>query len=354
MNTQSFFANNRILIVAGKGGVGKTTVVAGLAKTASNAGCSVLIVELEGKPGLLTAFGSTGNLGYHETGLYPLDRVNNANDETLYESSSDRRSSKFRTEKSTIADKGTASIRGRRLTPDDALVEYLEEHGLRRVSRKLVSSGVVEVVSTAIPGIRDVLVLGKIKQLEKDRAVDLIIVDAPATGHAVTFLTSPSGLLNAARGGPLRTQAREVVALLQDSTKCRVVLVTLPEDMPVSETIEAANQLKERVGVSLAPIVINGYDSCDPALKTETLHAARSAGVDIEGGQLRVLEEARKFKLHRCALQDAQVKRLERELPLDQLFIPKLSVSTIGPSELETIADALAKSIEGLNLGSSE
>ena len=153
------------------------------------------------------------------------------------------------------------SIRARRLTPDDALVEYLEDHGLRRVSKRLARSGVLDVVSTAIPGIRDVLVLGKVKQLERDGAADLIVVDAPATGHAITFLTSASGLVGAARGGPLRTQAEDVVELLTDPARCRVILVTLPEELPVSETIESAYTLEDEAGVQLGPVIVN---ACDP------------------------------------------------------------------------------------------
>ena len=146
------------------------------------------------------------------------------------------------------------------------------------MSRRLVSSGVVDVVATAIPGIRDVLVLGKVKQLERDRVADLIVVDAPATGHAVTFLTSASGLLDAARGGPVRTQAADVVELLSDPTRCRVVLVTLPEEMPVSETVEAAYQLEDRAGVQLGPVVVNGWDEVSTGLATDTAAAAGRPG----------------------------------------------------------------------------
>ena len=146
-------------------------------------------------------------------------------------------------------------------------MEYLEDHGLRRVSKRLVSSGVVEVVSTAIPGIRDVLVLGKVKQLEREGLADLIVVDAPATGHAITFLTSASGLVNAARGGPLRSQASDVVELLADPSRCRVILVTLPEDMPVSETIESAFMLEDKAGVQLGPVIVNATDPVAPGLE---------------------------------------------------------------------------------------
>ncbi|HXY26656.1 MAG TPA: ArsA-related P-loop ATPase, partial [Acidimicrobiales bacterium] len=198
MDVGTFCTQSHVLVVAGKGGVGKTTMSAALAKMAAAAGKTVLIVELEGKSGITAAFGRSGDLGYEEVVL-------------------------------------DGAVRARRLTPDDALIEYLEDHGLRRVSRRLAHSGVLDVVATAIPGIRDVLVLGKVKQLEREQVADLIVVDAPATGHAITFLTSASGLVGAARGGPLRTQAQDVVDLLNDPSRCRVILVTLPEELPVSE-----------------------------------------------------------------------------------------------------------------------
>ena len=173
MDVGTFCAQSHVLVVAGKGGVGKTTMSAALAKMAAGAGKSVLIVELEGKSGITAAFGRHGDLGYEEVLLRAGWRRAAA-----------------------------GSVRARRLTPDDALIEYLEDHGLQRVSKRLARSGILDVVSTAIPGIRDVLVLGKVKQLERDGVADLIVVDAPATGHAITFLTSASGLVSAARGGP--------------------------------------------------------------------------------------------------------------------------------------------------------
>src|SRR5580704_17314332 len=229
MDVGIFCAQSHVLIVAGKGGVGKTTMAAALARMASLTGRSVLIVELEGKSGITGAFGMAEDLGYDEVELQP-------------------------------AGPGHGEVRARRITPDDALVEYLEDHGLKRVSKRLVSSGVVDVVSTAIPGIRDVLVLGKIKQLEREQAADLIVVDAPATGHAITFLTSAAGMVDAARGGPLRSQAQDVVELLGDPSRCRVILVTLPEDMPVSETIESAFTLEDKAGVQLGPVIVNACD----------------------------------------------------------------------------------------------
>ena len=338
MDVGTFCAQSRVLIVAGKGGVGKTTMAAALARMASRAGRSVLIVELEGKSGITGAFGLTDDLGYEEVELQatrPPDQ---------------------------------ATVRARRITPDDALVEYLEDHGLRRVSKRLVSSGVVDVVSTAIPGIRDVLVLGKVKQLEREEVADLIIVDAPATGHAITFLTSASELVSAARGGPLRTQAKDVVELLADPARCRVILVTLPEDMPVSETIESAFTLEDKAGVQLGPVIVNATDpvpeglersaqEADAAAETAGGSAAGSAGgsasglaagPEVDPSLLAALEQARQFRLQRHAISADQIERLARDLPLPQLLVPLLLVETIGVAETDQLATALAEAIGAL------
>jgi len=172
MELERFCSASRVLIVAGKGGVGKTTVAASLAVAAVRAGMSVLIVEVEGKSGLTGLFDAPA-LDYEEVDLAP-------------------------------------GIRGRTLAPDQALVEYLDGHGMRRISKRLTSTGALEVVAASVPGMKDILVLGKIKQLEVARAADLIVVDAPAAGHAITFLTSASGFLDAVPSGPVRRQAEEV------------------------------------------------------------------------------------------------------------------------------------------------
>ncbi len=315
MDVAGFCSESKVLVVAGKGGVGKTTVAAAIARMAAGHGLSVLLIELEGRPALAAAFGARGLLDYE--------------DATLFEA-------------------GTGRVNGRWITPDDALLEYLGDHGFQRVSRRLVSAGVIDVVATAIPGIRDVLVLGKVKQLERAGVADLIVLDAPATGHAVTFLTSANGLLDAARAGPIRTQAAEVLEMLNDPARCRVLLVTLPEEMPVSETIEAAYRLEDQAGVQLGPVVVNGLEPAVPELAVAAAVAADEARVELAPDQLSALDASRQFALHRLALQATQVERLARELPLPQLELPELVVQSIGPAELAVLADALAGGIERL------
>src|SRR6266513_165973 len=228
MYVDGFCQQTRLLIVAGKGGVGKTTVSAALARMAARAGLTTLIVEVEGKSGLSAAFGRREALTYDEVVLAPGGTPD-----------------------------GAADVRARTLTPDDALIEYLHDHGMRRISKRLANSGALDVVATAVPGIKDILVLGKVKSLERSNVADLIILDAPAAGHAVTFLLSARGLLDAVNVGPIRAQAQDVLELLTDEVRCQVVLVTLPEEAPVNEVVETAFALEDRVGLHLGPVVVN-------------------------------------------------------------------------------------------------
>ncbi len=314
MDVASFCRQSRVLVVAGKGGVGKTTVTAALARMAAHAGLSVLVVELEGKTGVSAAFGRTGPLDYEET---------------------------------VLAD-GAGKVRARRITPDDALLEYLADHGMKRISRRLVSSGALDVVATAIPGIRDILVLGKVKSLEREGVADLILVDAPATGHAMTFLSSAQGLLDAARSGPVRTQAADVVELLTDPTRCQVALVTLPEEMPINEVVEAAYTLEDRIGVNLGPVVVNGCLPEEPALGRTPEEAAASIGVRLDPDVAGNLRRAAEFRRHRWTLQEEQLERLAEELPLPQLRTRLLPGEAVRPDELEVLAADLATGVDGL------
>jgi anion-transporting ArsA/GET3 family ATPase len=332
MDISAFCSQSRVLIVAGKGGVGKTTMVAALAHLAARSGLSVLVVELEGRPGVAAAFGGDGPLDYAETVLKAAGAE--AADE-------DGRGG--------AAAIPAGTVRARTITPDDALLEYLADHGLKRVSKRLLSSGIVDLVAGAIPGIRDILVLGKVKQLERSRVADLILVDAPATGHTMTFLSSAGGLLDAARGGPIRSQAAEVVDLLSDPARCQVALVTLPEEMPVSEAIEAAYLLEDRVGIALGPVIVNSCYPPSDGLDTTADEAVRAAGVTLDDGLVTALEEARRFRVTREELQAGQIERLARELPLPQLRVPFLFTDAIGPDQLDLLSDALGEGVAQLH-----
>ena len=353
MDVAAFCQKSRVLVVAGKGGVGKTTITAALARMAARAGLSVLVVELEGKPGMAAAFGA-GGLGYEPSVVSAAGDGHGLDGHSGPPVPGDgqgrrgerRRASPPEARIPVRVRPGT--VQARRITPDEALLEYLADHGMKRISKRLVSSGALDVVATAIPGIRDILVLGKVKSLERERSADLILVDAPATGHAMTFLSSAQGLLDAARSGPVRTQAADVVELLSDPDRCQVALVTLPEEMPVNEVVEAAYALEDRIGVSLGPVIVNACLPADPLLDRDPAEAAAEVGVTLAPDQAAALAAAAQFRRHRYQLQEEQRSRLSAELPLPQLQAPFLFSATIGPAELDWLAVDLAAAVSGL------
>ncbi len=306
------FCSSRVVIVAGKGGVGKTTVTAALAVSAARAGSRVLIIEVEGKSALPALF-DLSELTYETILVAP-------------------------------------EIEARTLTPDQALVEYLNDHGLRRISRRLARLGVLDVVSGAIPGIKDILVLGKIKQLEQSAEADLILVDAPAAGHAVTFLQSPRGLMDAVSAGPIRRQAEDVAQLLADPRRCQVVMVTLPEETPVNELVETAYALEDRVGVALAPVVVNGcLDQSTGALSVSMLETdAARAGLDLDGPTLDALVGAAELRTNRAAAHRAQAERLAEQLPVPQIRLPFLFSGDLVREDIDRLADAMDAGVAAL------
>jgi dethiobiotin synthetase len=242
-------------------------------------------------------------------------------------------------------------VRARTLTADAALLEYLRDHGWSRISKRLVSSGALDVVATAAPGIKDILLLGKVKQLEREGIADLIVLDAPAAGHAITFLQSARSLIDTVSVGPINAQARDVLELLEDHKRCQVVLVTIPEETPVNEAVETAFSLEDRVGIGLGPIVVNGVYPPIDGLVTEpsaVVAAAEAADVSLRAGEADVLAEAAAFRLDRTALQAEQVGRLESQLPLPQLRLPFLFTTEIGPAELDVLARSMLSEIESL------
>jgi len=251
-------------------------------------------------------------------------------------------------------ERGTGEIRARTLTPDDALIEYLDDAGFKRLSKRLVSSGVVDMVSTAIPGIRDIIVLGKVKQIEREMAAgapdspDLVLIDAPAAGHAIAFLRSAQGLIDAVRVGPIRAQAVEVQALLSDPERAQVVLVTLPEETPVNELVETAFSLEDEIGLSLGPVVVNGLYQAVEGLDADPEVSADAAGTSLRDGEGAALAEAADFRQHRIELQAAQVRRLAEGLPLPQVRLPFLFESELDPDGLAQLAAAVRAGLEAV------
>jgi len=277
-----FVTTSTVAVVAGKGGVGKTTVTAVLARAAVRRGLRVIVVELDGK---------------------------------------------------TTLDNLLPDVEILHLSGTTALAEYLGSHGWGRVSSRLARSGVIDVIASASPGLDDLVLLGRVKQLERSGSYDLVVVDGPAAGHSLSMLRSADGLGAIARSGPIRSQADEVTAMLTDPARCQVVLVTLPETTPVNEAVETAYSLEDDIGIHLGPLVVNAVDD-GPELDLAAPGLDRTAP---DGSPLR---RAAEFRNARRRLQRDERERLGTELALPQIVLPAIA-GELDAAAIEALAATL-------------
>lgn len=206
----------RLHVVSGKGGVGKTTVAAALALALASGGRRVLLIEVEGRQGIAQLF-DTAPLPYSEVRI--------------------------------AAAPGGGELRALAIDAEAALLEYLSMfYNLGFAGRTLRRMGAIEFATTLAPGLRDVLFTGKIKECvgrtdERGRHLyDAVVVDAPPTGRLVKFLDVTRAMADLAKVGPIRGHSEGVVKLLH-SADTIVHLVTLLEELPVRETLEAVSEL---------------------------------------------------------------------------------------------------------------
>ncbi len=240
----------RLHVITGKGGTGKTTVGAAMALALAANGRRVLLVEVEERQGIARLF-DVPPLPYQE-------------------------------KKVAIAT-GGGEVRALAVDVEAALLEYFEMfYNLGIAGRSLKKMGAVEFATTLAPGLRDVLLTGKVKETvtrkgSDNRPVyDDVVLDAPPTGRVVTFLGVTEAMSGLAKRGPIHTQAEGVVRLLH-SPDTIVHLVTLLEDMPVTETLEAIEQLRDK-GLPVGTIIINAATQVQ--LPEPTLIAAAERRLD--------------------------------------------------------------------------
>lgn len=312
MDPGRFFASSRVLIVAGKGGTGKTALAAACATAAARLGQSALLVEVGGRSA------AASMLGVEAVGYEPAAaRLDLAGD-----------------------------LQVRSIAPDRALIEWLGRHGFERIVKRMARSGLLEVIATATPGIKDLLVLGRIRNLEESAAAEVIVVDAPASGQAVGLLRAPATIAAAARAGVLHHQARAALDMLGDARRCRVMLVTVAEETPVNELIETAFAVEEEAGVALAPVVVNAALEEIAGLGADVDSAEAAAG--LTAAERADLRAAAGLRSARWAGQEDCIAELARRLPLPQIRLPRLLVAELGPTEADLLADALVAGIEDL------
>ncbi len=219
--------DRKLLFVTGKGGVGKTTIAASIGMLAASAGRNTIVVEV----------GEQSRLA----GLYALPPGQPG-----------------------VASRLAPNLSSISIDPDRALMEWLQVLGGRVSGRILASSGTFQYFAAAAPGARELVSMVKIWQLTRagrgrsSRGYDLVIVDAPATGHALGLLRSPQTFGAIARVGPIAGQTRQVQELLGDPASSAYLAVALGSEMAVSEALELEDALESQLQRSLEAVIVNG------------------------------------------------------------------------------------------------
>jgi anion-transporting ArsA/GET3 family ATPase len=237
--------------------------------------------------------------------------------------------------------KGAGQVRGRTIPADQAFGDYLELKGVGGMLRRAASAASLPMIAAATPGLEHLLVLGKIKELERERAADLIVVDAPPAGHAAPFLRSATGLSDVVQSGPVREQSVEVDAMLRDPARCQAMIVTLPEETPVTEALELGEELRSDIGLSLLPAVVNSCWPDRPGLAKTPAMAARSQKVTLSASAKSALASSTDFGRERLERQRQQIQRLAGGIGVPLVTLPRLATPRLTLHQLGELADAL-------------
>ncbi|BBZ78106.1 putative ATPase [Mycolicibacterium anyangense] len=315
----------RLHFVTGKGGTGKTTVAAALALTLAAGGRRVLLVEVEGRQGIAQLF-DVPPLPYEESKIATAD--------------------------------GGGHVNALAIDIEAAFLEYLDMfYNLGIAGRAMRRIGAIEFATTIAPGLRDVLLTGKIKEsvvrLDRNKkpVYDAIVVDSPPTGRIARFLDVTKAVSDLAKGGPVHSQAEGVVKLLH-SEQTAIHLVTLLEALPIQETIEAIEELEE-LELPIGSVIVNR--NIPPFLPPADL--AKAAEGDIDADAVRAglgkagitLDDADFAGLLTETIEHATRIRARTESAeqLDRLKVPRLELPTIADGvdlgSLYELAETLAQ-----------
>jgi anion-transporting ArsA/GET3 family ATPase len=300
--------DKRLVFVTGKGGVGKSTIALGLGLAATARGKRAIVCEVSSQETASRLF-KKGEIGFNEVEVAP----------NLWAISID---------------------------PDESLREYLLiQLKVRAMRDMLVRSRIFNYLAAATPGLKELVTIGKVWELaQKDRRVkkasgyDLVIVDAPATGHGVGFLQTPRTFAGIARMGPVHSQARELDRFITDHDTTGVAIVALPEEMPVNESASLEEQLTREVGMSVDRVYMNALYP-ERFSKGEADQLERS--FDGADGPARAAIRAAVSEHNRARSQRAQLQRLKRRVRSPVKTLPFIFKPTLGVPEVERLAGAL-------------
>ena len=307
--------DREFIFVTGKGGVGKTTVAAAIALETAARGRRTILCEVGDRQRLARSFGVAEPPTGGEVELRP----------------------------------GLAATS---IEPNAVLRRWLEgQLGSRTLVSILTRTPVFVYFVAAVPGAREIITLAQAWNLAQPRrwgtddpGFDTVVVDAPASGHAIGMLRTPRTFGDIARVGTVRRQADRVRSLIADADRAGYVVVATPEEMPVSEALDLERRLVDEVGTRPSAIVVNALSprrfSAREIEQLEHVAAERSSGP--LGASLGVASAQGR----RALVQQAQLARLRREARSPVLTLPQLLDAELGPDELERLGRELARKLD--------
>jgi anion-transporting ArsA/GET3 family ATPase len=304
--------DRRLIFVTGKGGVGKTTVAAALGIAAARAGRRTLVCEVADQERLTAAFGLPP-AGFAEVEVERCLHCFSVN-------------------------------------PEDAISEWLRyQLRSRTLAGLLGGSRIFQYLATAAPGLAEMVTIGKVWELAQlDRKApsaapyDLVIVDAPATGHGLALLRAPRTFAEVARVGPINRQAEIVDGFVRDPATTAVVAVVLAEEMPVSETLELETRMRDEVGLELDHVFVNAVlaDRLTGG-EADAVAAARDGASDA----MRAALDAALASHETARAQRSQLGRLRRGLSAKATTLPHLLTPDVDREALERLAKRLEREL---------
>lgn len=314
----------RLLIISGKGGVGKSTLCAAFALAAARLGKRVLVVEMDEKERIPRLFG-TPEVGYEGAYVHP-------------------------------------NIYARNLLPMYAMDEFVQMRvSMKTLARQILQSPIYKYFVAAAPGLKEFVTLGKIMLLEEEKKsngepkYDFIVVDAPATGHGVAFLRVPFAAADVLKVGWVKKQADRIIGLLTDPARTMLNIVTLPEEMPVNETIEMCESIRELLNIPVGYIIINSIfpqvlKKRDTALFSTMKKRAQDNGLKkltkAERKYLQAIIECFESAVRRRDLNEFYISKLKRKLKHDFMLVPFMFTKSFDIDLIEKVSNHMMESIE--------
>jgi anion-transporting ArsA/GET3 family ATPase len=305
--------DRRLLFVTGKGGVGKTTVAAALARCAVTAGKRVLVCEVDAKGSLATAF-EAAPVGFDPVEIEPGLHLMTMDTE--------------------------ASLR-----------EYLRLHlRLPLIGRLGPLASVFDFVATAAPGVREILSVGKLAYEVREGRYDLVVVDAPSSGHVVAQLAAPRSVRDLVEVGLIRTQTDWMLDILGDPDRTAVVLVATPEEMPVAETVDLLGRIRSETDVAVGAVVVNRVlpelFNRDEALVFDQLAGAGPWREALERTQGEAIGPVLEAAALATRLRRSRTEHLDRlraaTAGLPVVYLPFLFARPHGARAVHLLAESLA------------